>query len=246
MGILGAKGGVGITTLTINLGVALRQHVNKQVVVAEMRPGQGTLGLDLGMENHRGLTHLCKPPVEQITFSRVRDELIEFSPGVRVLFASPDPKESLYATAPQKGARIVQFLKGMAPYLLLDLGPSLQPWAHAILPLCDHLFVVLDGFPNTVKQAKHLLEYLSSHAFGPGRVSLVLLNRVRSALQMPWREVQRTLGITLAKVITPAPELAFQAAQHHVPMIVHAPDSLTAEQFADLAKYLQEEIVIQA
>ena len=51
IGVMAAKGGLGVSTLTINLGVSLRNRTRQQVIVAEFRPGQGSLALDLGYPN---------------------------------------------------------------------------------------------------------------------------------------------------------------------------------------------------
>ncbi len=246
VGVIGAKGGVGASTVSLNVGVALRQKAQANVIVAEMRPGQGSLGLELGLESNTGLANLLKLDLEEITPARVSGELLMFNPGMRLLLASADPQETRFASESDKAERITRHLKALAPFVLADLGPSIQPWTRAILPLCNHIFLVLDGHPTTVRQAKRLIEFMSNQGFGTGRLSLILLNRARSAMQSPWREVQRTLGVALAKVITPAPELAYQAAQNNMPMISQAPNSLTAEQYADLAKYLHEEVVVQA
>ena len=48
IGILSPRGGQGVSTVAVNLGGALRQATNADVIVAELRPGMGTLGPDLG------------------------------------------------------------------------------------------------------------------------------------------------------------------------------------------------------
>ncbi len=246
VGLIGAKGGVGVSTVSLNLGVALRQQTKSSVHVAEMRPGQGSIGLSLGFDSNTGLANLLKLQLQEITQTRVNNELLVFSPGLRFLLASADPNEARFLTEAEKAEIIARHLKHSAPFTLMDLGPSIQLWTRRILPLCDHIFLVLDSGPNTIKQALNLIHYLGTQGFGTGRLSAILVNRVRSAMQLPWREVQRLLGIPLAKVITPAPELAFQAAQNHTPMVNQAPNSLTAEQFAELAQYLHEEVLVQA
>ena len=54
VGFLGSKGGVGTSTLALNVGVALAQELarGKQVILADMRSGMATLGLQL--ELHGG------------------------------------------------------------------------------------------------------------------------------------------------------------------------------------------------
>ena len=58
--VISAKGGIGTTTLAVNVGVALRQRTKAEVIVAEMRPSQGTLGIDLGYTNVTELDRLSE------------------------------------------------------------------------------------------------------------------------------------------------------------------------------------------
>lgn len=245
VGIMGAKGGVGATTVALNLGIALRQQSKHSVIIAEMRPAHGSLGVELGFESHNGLGNLLNLPLEQITETRVGNELLVFNPGLRFLLASTDPAQVAFFAEDEKAERITRHLKRLAPVTVLDLGAGFQPWTNKLLPLCDHLFLVVDSFPSTLRVAQALIRYLGDQGFGTGRLSALLLNRTRSAMQAPAREVQSLLGVPLTKVITPAPELAYQAIKNHVPMILQAPNSLTATQFSEIAKYLHEEVLVR-
>ena len=49
VGVLGARGGLGTTTMAINIGAGLQSRTKAEVIVAEMLPGQGTLALDVGV-----------------------------------------------------------------------------------------------------------------------------------------------------------------------------------------------------
>jgi MinD-like ATPase involved in chromosome partitioning or flagellar assembly len=70
------------------------------------------------------------------------------------------------------------------------------------------------------------------------RVKIVLINRLRSGMQLSSSQVQEKIGQPLAIVFTPAPELAYQATLHRVPIIIQQPDSLTSEQFTKLANQI--------
>src|SRR5512138_1460542 len=54
VGVLGARGGLGTTTIAANLGAGLQSRTKSEVIVAEMVPGQGTLTLDVGVTSPCG------------------------------------------------------------------------------------------------------------------------------------------------------------------------------------------------
>ena len=58
IGVLGARGGLGTTTLAVNLAASLHARTKSEVVVTEMLPGQGALALDLGTTSAKGLVDL--------------------------------------------------------------------------------------------------------------------------------------------------------------------------------------------
>jgi len=45
VGVVAARGGTGVTTVALNLASSLQQSVRGEVVLAELRPGQGSLGM---------------------------------------------------------------------------------------------------------------------------------------------------------------------------------------------------------
>ena len=94
--VMSAKGGIGSTTLAMNVGVALRQKTKGDVIVAELRPSQGTLGIDLGYTNVNELSRLLKHPANELTSNMVENELVIHSSGVKLLMASCDPQSIEY------------------------------------------------------------------------------------------------------------------------------------------------------
>ena len=49
IGVLAAKGGVGVTTVALNLGFTIHDLYNDSVLVSDLKPGYGRVGLDLGI-----------------------------------------------------------------------------------------------------------------------------------------------------------------------------------------------------
>jgi MinD-like ATPase involved in chromosome partitioning or flagellar assembly len=77
---------------------------------------------------------------------------------------------------------------------------------------------------------------------GEGRLKITLVNRVRSGVQLSLEQVQDQLGHTISASITPAPELAYQASLHNLPLVIQQPDSLTAQQYGKLAQEITQHL----
>jgi CheY-like chemotaxis protein len=242
VGVLAVKGGLGSSTLTANLGITLRARTKKEIIVAEFRPGEGSISLDLGYTRPEGLNRLLQHKPSEITAAEIEKELVTHNSGVRLLLASYMPQDARYSVATDAFEAITQQLAFMANFIILDLGPALPPVTEKLLALCDDVIVVIEPIPYTILRTKALIEVLLERGFGEGRTNLVLINRNRSELQLSWTQVKEQLGHDLAVAFTPAPELTYQAARNNVPVVVQQPDSLTAQQFSKLSEIITKHV----
>ena len=246
IGVIAAKGGLGVSTLVTNLGIVLKNRSKKDVIVTDFRPGEGSLCMDLGYTKPEGLNRLLQRNHTDLSAADVEKELLTHTSGVRFLLSSYQPRDSRHITAVDSFEMIARHLSYLAHYVVIDLGPSLPPISDKVLALCDMVIIVLEPIPYTVTRTKGLIEDLVEKGFGEGRVNVVLVNRIRSELQLSWTQVQEQLGQTLAVAFTPAPELIYQAAKNNVPVVIQQPDSLITQQFTKLAdismKYVRQKV----
>jgi DNA-binding response OmpR family regulator len=240
IGVMAAKGGVGVTTVALNLGVALRQTTQKEIIVAEFRPGQGSLSTELGYLKPEGQNRLLQRKASEISTRSVDSELVTNSSGIRLFLSSPQPRDAKFINAIDQFVAIANQLHFMARYIVLDLGNGINPLVEKILPLCDQLITITEPVPHGTTLTKSLLEDLWSLGIDDARIHVVLVNRVRSGMQLSMSQVQEKLGHNLSTVFSPAPELAYQASLHGIPIILQQPESLPAEQFIGLAKKIVE------
>ncbi len=245
VGVLAARGGLGVTTLALNLGIVILKDSKADVAVVELRPGQGTIGLDLGIARSRGLFNLLARPPKEIGRNEVESELIEHSSGVRLLLASHQPADARGVTAAEQADRIVTHLARLSPYTILDLGPALPPISDTVIERCSQIVVVVEPVQNTVTHTKALLEDLSLRVLGLDRITVAVVSRIRTELKMTRTQIQDELGHAVPYVFTPVPELAIQAARARVPLVLAAANG-DAQHGGNLQQYRQmAEAVIQ-
>src|SRR3989304_7394048 len=88
---LGVKGGLGTTTMALNVAIGLQSR-SQEVILAELNPGRGTIGLDLGIPSPLGLGHLLARALNDIHLRSVDGELVTHKSGVRLLLSSYRPR----------------------------------------------------------------------------------------------------------------------------------------------------------
>lgn len=234
--VLAARGGLGVTTVAINLGVSIHQTLQKDVIIADLRPGQATIGHELGYLSSDGLNNLLQRDIGVITPIEIERELISYLPGIKLMLASSHPLDSKYLLHKEHFELITENLARLTNFLILDIGNNLFPFAGKILNLIDELIVVIEPVPLTIKLTKSLLQDLTSFGVGEGRTKFVMVNKLRSNVQLTIPEVQEQLGRVVTGTITSAPELAYHASTNQKAMILQQPESITANQFQQLVE----------
>jgi len=241
IGILGARGGLGVTTLAANLGAGLQARSKSEVIVAEMLPGQGALALDMGLSTAKGLVDLLGvSKLSDLTRDRVRESLVNHVSGLKLLLASDHPRDMHLINQTANYETILGWLAGLARYVVLDLGVGLQPFAEKILRQCDEILIILEGVPNTIIHTKALMDDISALGTHKKNINVVLNNRIRSDTQLPASQVQTKLDHEIISTLTPAPELFVQATRVQTPAVLCQPESLTARQITKLIDFIVE------
>ena len=241
VGFLGAKGGVGTTTLAVNVAVALAQQPDerRQVVLADLQPGMAASSIQLGLRRHGGIVRLLDRPIEEVESSTVESQLEEHKTGVRVLSGQLEPPGVALPVPPAHAELVLRHLGAIADYLLLDLGVGLGEVNRRVLPSCDHIVVAIEPNRVALLLAQALLNELNVSLNLPQhRVSVVMVNRAPSATAFTKDMVEGVLQHDLVAVVMPAPELAFQAAENGTPMVTIQPNSLVAQQFQTIAQHV--------
>lgn len=235
LAIIAPKGGLGASTIALNLAIAIHQRSKKGVLLADFRPGLGSIGLELGYSRVDGLNHLLQLAPNEITRQAIEKELLHHSSGVRMLLSSSQPKDARQLSAVNQFESIARLLPQLTNYVCLDTGPGITLVNERVLGLCNAVLVILEPNPQSVAQGKTLIRDLMEIGLGEGQISSIVVNRVRSSIQLTVSQVQEQLGRNPSIVFTPDPELAYQASTQKIPMVLLQPESLATHQFQQLA-----------
>jgi len=239
-GLISARGGMGISTLSANLAAGLFKKTQAEVILAELTPGQGSLGLDLGLDEQTGLSTLLSSTPAELTRDKVAGQLVSHIAGMKLLLASNHPRDNQLIGQVNQYENLVSKLSTLGRFIVLDLGMGLPSFVQRLLPMINNIIVVVEGVPNTIAHTRALITDLAEFGASKERVLVVLNNRVRTDNQMPWAEVQEQLGHSIAATLTPAPELFAQASRTKMPALLCQPESLTAQQISKLADLIAE------
>jgi pilus assembly protein CpaE len=240
--VMAPKGGLGASTLTLNLAISYAQRVKSDVIAAELRPGHGSWAQDLGYNTKEGLNNLLRTKPFEIKNNNVEAQLLRTTySGVRLLLADSEISDVDLVEASAQIESVVRILPFLASMVLLDIGVPVLPKIDRVLAFCDEIMLVTEPFPASLRSTKRYMQELSNSGFGKSKLlTVVMINRIRADIQLTITQVQESLGQTVAQVIPPVPEIAYQAALQFLPLVKIQPDGLVAQQYRRLAEIIAQ------
>lgn len=240
IGVIAARGGLGVTTVASNLAAALGKKTGADVILAEFRPGQGTLCYDLGIEKPGGLIELLNTPAKEITRKLIEENLVKLPEGIKLLAASAQPKDAALLQNIQQFEAILNRMEFMTRYVVIDLGCGLTALTQKLVKAINELIVVVEPFENSVQHSQALLDDLAGLGVDKDRLFVAINYRMRSDTpQLSVIQIQSHLKTPIDMSFTPAPEMYQQASRTHRVASLITLESLTAQQFNALAAKIE-------
>ena len=177
MAVLGSKGGVGATTVALNVACVLAQ--NQRVILAELRPSRGTLSQYFKLHNAvRDLTFLLGAEPDSIAPSEIEACLWRSRnmPGLGILFG-PQGTDHYLPIGCAHTKAILKGLTALADRVVIDL-PSLPSDANrAVIQASECLALVVERDPISLESARLMLQTIASWGSSHSRCSTIIVNR---------------------------------------------------------------------
>jgi len=243
VGVLAAKGGMGVSTVALNLAISYHNLVQDNVIAAEMKPGQGSWAQELNLSSAGGLTSLLQKSASRLTQPVVSAALTPSVHGISLLLSSNDSKDVEQVHATTQMEAVLKHLPRLASLVVLDIGTHFHPAFSLITENCDEFILVTEPQLNAVRQTQILAYELQNSIKGTAKaLNIVTFDRNQADLKLSLSDVEKIIGQKVSLGIPPATDLAYNAAKQFIPLIITEPESVTAQLFDQMAEQIKQRV----
>jgi pilus assembly protein CpaE len=156
--VVGAKGGVGASTIAHNIGWAIARDLNIDSVVTDLDLAFGTAGLDYNQDPTQGIADAVFSP-DRIDTAFI-DRLLAKCTDHLSLLAAPATLERVYDFGTEAFEAIFDSLRATIPCIVLDVPHQWTGWTRRTLIGADDILVVAGPDLANLRNAKNLVDLL--------------------------------------------------------------------------------------
>lgn len=231
--ITGAKGGVGKTTLSTNLAVALAQEAPGQTVLIDLYSQFGDVPTMLNLSPRRTLADLV-PAAEELDAEMVEEHLETHPSGLKVGVGSVQPQPlDLFSTHFLE--QLSGILKRQYRFIVVDVPPILHAGTLYMLAHSQSVLLVANLFDlTTASDTKKLLEAIKGSYVPPERLRVVL-NRVSRENQLQVPDLEKAFGQAIIALLPNDGKIVPTSVNQGVPFMMSHPGSAVGQAVRRLA-----------
>ncbi len=238
--IFGAKGGVGATTLAVNMALALQQqHPSARVALVDADLQFGDVSVFLNLEVTRTLRDLAEA-IEEADIQFLHDISVTHSSGVKVLLAPLTPVDAELVT-PETFVKMFELLRSEYDYVFVNTRTSLHEPVLTILDHADKILLVMTTEIPAIRNTKNFFELGEQLGYDESKIELVL-NRYDVRTGIKPEAIQSSIRHPLLAVIEANERVAIDALNKGIPFVINQQRTPIAQGVLGLAKRFSEKV----
>jgi len=232
--VFGPKGGVGRTTLAVNLAVAAATELGQKTCLVDASFQFGDVGVLLNLNpKNKSIADLIGE-LEQGEPESMDTFVINHSAGIKVLLAPPSPEMAELIT-PLSAKRMIEALRKDHDLIVVDCMSSFNDTTLAILDLADTVLTMLSLEITSIKNIRLFLEVAEQLGYESDKVRLVL-NRADSSLGIRVADVEHSIGRRVDHTIVSDGRSVVYALNRGVPFFLSNREAQVSQDVLRLAQ----------
>ena len=233
---IGTVGGVGGTTLAVNMAVELAQQKAGRVILVDMDFRFGQVATFLDLQPNFTIADLCDTP-EQLDPRMIEKAVIKHSTGVEVL-ARPHQFAQAEQITAAHAASVVSALQEFYDFVVIDGPMRYDGGGRVVLEMSDIVLLILQLIVPSVRNADRMVQELGRQGYNLERLKLIC-NRVghnNGSLEV--EQVEATLNQKMWACISDDWQAASTAINMGEPLCMAASRSKARQDIEALARRL--------
>jgi pilus assembly protein CpaE len=234
--VLGSRGGVGSTSVAVNLGCTLAQDKNNSVALVDLDMALGDADVALDMMPDHTLADVAQH-IDKLDMQFLRRAMGKHSSGLALL---PHPMriEELGLVHEDHLNRLISLLRASYTHLIVDLSKSFTGPDLTAMRVADVILLLVQLEICSVRNAVRILHSMGNDGGGLGEKVKIVLNRVGSDFlegDISLKKAEETIGKPFYWQVPNDAKAMIGSRAAGVPLIQHAPKSKAQQSIARLA-----------
>lgn len=231
---IGAKGGIGSSTVCHNVSWCISEMLKASVVIADLDLAFGTAGLDFNQDPVQGIAEALSSPerLDEVLLDRLLTKCSEHLS----IFAAPGLLDREYDLSADSCDIVLDVVRQNVPYVTVDLPHVWTSWSKRILTQADEIIVTATPDLASLRNTKNLVDLLKQVRQNDRKPHLVVnMQGVPKRPEIPLKDFELALGLKACAVIEFDAETFGQAANNGQMIEEMAPKAKAVANMRDIA-----------
>lgn len=237
LAFVGAKGGVGSSTICHNVAWTLSEALSTDIVIADMDLAFGTTGLDFNQDPVQGIADALQNPdrLDEVLL----DRLLTTCSKHLSIFAAPVVLDRDYDMSPEGCETVIDVVRQNVPFVAVDLPHTWAPWTKRLLTQADE--IVITAIPDlaNLRNAKNIIDLVRTTRKNDRPPHLVInMANMQKRPEITPKEFEAALDVQTLAVIDFDCENFGQAANNGQMLEEYNAKAKATQAFRDIAMTL--------
>lgn len=239
--VCGVSGGVGCTSLSINLACSLSLRESNSVAIVDLDLAMGDADVWLDIIPDYTIQDVAEN-ITRLDYSLLKRSLTKHDSGPSLL-PRPVEMEDRAPITPDEFKRVVSLLKSTFTHLIIDTSKSFNPLDMAALEIADTILLVTQLDLPCLRNVVRLLQFLERYEKLIAKVKVVVNRMGLDETQISLNKATETIGREIFFQLPNDYATMVESRNNGVPLTIQAPKAKLTKAFEQLAVMIDGQVV---